>query len=67
MTGVVIPSTSTPLQTLYSQTVVSFVPTENVANHKQLRGGIRMVDEVPKSASGKILRRVLKAEALKAL
>ena len=34
-----------------------------VANHKRLRGGVRFVDEVPKSASGKILRRVLKARA----
>jgi acyl-coenzyme A synthetase/AMP-(fatty) acid ligase len=34
--------------------------TERVANHKRLRGGVRWIDEVPKSASGKILRRVLK-------
>lgn len=34
-----------------------------VANHKRLRGGVRFVDEVPKSASGKILRRVLKIRA----
>ena len=34
-----------------------------VANHKRLRGGIRFVDEIPKSASGKILRRVLKVKA----
>lgn len=33
---------------------------ERVANHKRLRGGVRWIDEVPKSASGKILRRVLK-------
>lgn len=35
-----------------------------VANHKRLRGGVRFVDEIPKSASGKILRRILKARAL---
>lgn len=35
-----------------------------VANHKKLRGGVKFVDEIPKSASGKILRRVLKAQAL---
>ena len=34
-----------------------------VASHKRLRGGVRFVDEVPKSASGKILRRLLKARA----
>jgi 4-coumarate--CoA ligase len=32
-----------------------------VANHKRLRGGIIFVDAIPRSASGKILRRVLKA------
>lgn len=36
-----------------------------VASHKKLRGGIFFIDEVPKSSSGKILRRVLKDEALK--
>ncbi|KAL8811330.1 MAG: hypothetical protein Q9200_001887 [Gallowayella weberi] len=34
-----------------------------VANHKRLRGGVRFVDEIPKSATGKILRRVLKVRA----
>ena len=36
-----------------------------VANHKKLRGGVRFVDAVPKSVSGKILRRILKEEARK--
>lgn len=31
-----------------------------VANHKKLRGGLYIVDEIPKSTSGKILRRQLK-------
>ncbi|WEW60033.1 hypothetical protein PRK78_005516 [Emydomyces testavorans] len=36
-----------------------------VAPYKRLRGGIRFVDEIPKSASGKILRRLLKEIAKK--
>ncbi|PSK55337.1 4-coumarate--CoA ligase-like 7 [Elsinoe australis] len=36
---------------------------KKVANHKKLRGGVRFVDEIPKSVSGKILRRVLKQKA----
>ncbi|KAH8147373.1 uncharacterized protein LAJ45_08529 [Morchella importuna] len=36
---------------------------EKVANHKKLRGGIRFISEIPKSVSGKILRRVLKEQA----
>ena len=36
---------------------------EKVASHKRLRGGVRFMDEIPKSASGKILRRVLKVKA----
>lgn len=35
-----------------------------VSNHKQLRGGVRFLDMVPKSPSGKILRRVLRDRVL---
>ncbi|KAF8847859.1 acetyl-CoA synthetase-like protein [Acephala macrosclerotiorum] len=38
---------------------------QKVASHKKLRGGVRFVDGVPKSVSGKILRRVLKEMAKK--
>ena len=39
--------------------------SEKVANHKRLRGGVRFIEEVPKSAAGKILRRMLKEKAKK--
>ncbi|XP_070575439.1 luciferin 4-monooxygenase-like [Ptychodera flava] len=40
--------------------VMKFVEGK-VIPQKKLRGGVEFVDEIPKSASGKILRRVLKA------
>ena len=45
------------------QEIIKFIEAK-VANHKRLRGGVRFVDEIPKSVSGKILRRVLKEQAL---
>lgn len=33
-----------------------------VANHKKLRGGVKFTDVIPKSATGKILRRMLKVK-----
>ena len=33
-----------------------------VASHKRLRGGVQFTTEIPKSASGKILRRMLKTK-----
>ncbi|GAA6027274.1 hypothetical protein JCM8097_002547 [Rhodosporidiobolus ruineniae] len=36
-----------------------------VAKYKQLRGGIKLVEVIPKSPSGKILRRILRDEAQK--
>lgn len=39
--------------------IAKFV-NERVSNHKRLRGGIRFIANIPKTASGKILRRVLR-------
>ena len=36
---------------------------ERVVHYKRLDGGIRFVDSIPKSASGKILRRLLRDQA----
>jgi acyl-CoA synthetase (AMP-forming)/AMP-acid ligase II len=36
---------------------------DRIANYKRLRGGVRLVDTIPKTASGKVLRRLLKAMA----
>jgi len=36
---------------------------ERVAQHKRLRGGVCIIDAVPKSPSGKILRKDLRARA----
>ncbi|EPS44517.1 hypothetical protein H072_1486 [Dactylellina haptotyla CBS 200.50] len=45
-----------------AQEIIEFV-AKNVAQHKRLRGGVKFVDVIPKSASGKILRRVLRDQA----
>ena len=58
----VVPATEPSLE--LSKELVKFVH-DNVAQHKRLRGGCIFVNEIPKSASGKILRRVLKEQALK--
>jgi len=39
--------------------------SKQVANHKQLRGGVVFVDAIPKNPSGKILRKVLRDAAKK--
>ena len=42
---------------------VKDIVRENLAAYKQLTGGVVFRDEIPKSASGKILKRVLREEA----
>ena len=38
---------------------------EKLAKYKRLEGGVRFVDAIPKNASGKILKRILREEAKK--
>ncbi|KAF3421263.1 hypothetical protein E2986_08087 [Frieseomelitta varia] len=42
-----------------AEDVIKFV-NERVSRHKQLRGGVKFVENIPRTASGKILRRVLR-------
>lgn len=68
--GVEIPGTEAPRAyvvkggEITEQEVKDFVK-ENVANHKQLRGGVLFLDAIPKSPSGKILRKDLRELAKK--
>ena len=42
-----------------SETIMEFV-AKRVAPQKKLRGGVEFIDQIPKSPSGKILRRELR-------
>ncbi|KAI4241871.1 MAG: hypothetical protein L6R40_004270 [Gallowayella cf. fulva] len=58
----IVPAPGVEGGTKTAEDIVAWLAAK-VANHKRLRGGVRFVDEIPKSPSGKILRRVLKARA----
>jgi 4-coumarate--CoA ligase len=47
-----------------AQEIVKFV-RENASDHKRLRGWVKFLDEIPKSASGKILRKELQSRYAK--
>ena len=46
-----------------SEDVIKQFVLDRLAPYKQLRGGVVFVDELPKSAIGKILRRELREHA----
>ncbi|KAL8592057.1 hypothetical protein ACOMHN_032527 [Nucella lapillus] len=48
-----------PGATFFKDDLLNFLHSK-VAPHKKLRGGVKVVDSIPKSPSGKILHRVLK-------
>ena len=53
-----------PAASLTDREVADFVKG-NLASYKQLRGGVSFLDQIPKSASGKILRKDLRMRATK--
>ena len=53
-----------PESSLTEEMIHSLV-NEHVVEYKRLSGGIKFIDSIPKTASGKILRRNLKDEYLK--
>lgn len=52
----------TPENEATAKALMAFVE-QQVANHKKLRGGIRFINAIPKSAAGKILRKELRVLA----
>ncbi|KAJ3023144.1 UNVERIFIED_CONTAM: putative fatty-acid--CoA ligase FadD10 [Siphonaria sp. JEL0065] len=48
-----------PNSKVTEQEIIEFID-KKVAPHKRLRGGVEFVKEIPKAASGKILRRILR-------
>lgn len=58
-----------PVAYVVSKTVneeqINALVKERLSSYKQLRGGVRFVDEIPRTSTGKMLRRQLKEQHLK--
>lgn len=50
-----------PKSKTLTESAVNLFLDDKVAEHKRLVGGVEFIDAIPKAASGKILRRVLKS------
>ena len=48
-----------PKEEVSTAEIVDFV-AERVSPHKRLRGGVEVIEQIPKTASGKILKRELR-------
>uniref|UniRef100_A0A1Y1N6J3 Luciferin 4-monooxygenase n=1 Tax=Photinus pyralis TaxID=7054 RepID=A0A1Y1N6J3_PHOPY len=55
---------SVPNQTLTEEEVQDFL-ADQVAPYKQLRGGVKFVNQIPRNGSGKILHRVLRDQYIR--
>lgn len=60
--GYVVPMPNVNTDEATAREIVNWLATQ-VAKTKHLRGGIVWIDEIPKSPSGKILRRILKTHS----
>ncbi|KAI5307510.1 hypothetical protein KEM55_008101 [Ascosphaera atra] len=60
----VVPADKSKTSEKDAQEIMDWVAGK-VVHYKKLRGGVKFIDAVPKSVSGKILRRVLKEEVKK--
>lgn len=60
----VVPDPAHASDPLLAQKIMDFVAAR-AASHKKLRGGVRFIDVIPKSPSGKILRKDLRTLAAK--
>lgn len=49
------------VQAAFSDSIAKWT-ADNVSNHKKLRGGVILVESIPKSPSGKLLRRVIRQQ-----
>lgn len=60
----IVPSEAAAKDDKLAEKIIAFVQGK-AAPHKRLRGGVRILEAIPKSPSGKILRKDLRAEAAK--
>lgn len=60
----VVPSPGVDTSEKLAEEIIQWL-NDQVAAPKRLRGGVRFVKEIPKSQSGKILRRVLRDQIKK--
>lgn len=74
MVGVSLPNSGSELPRAYvvrrqgakvSEEEVKRHLNERLAKYKSLEGGVKFVDTIPKTPSGKILKRLLRDQALK--